>query len=117
MSLLRIPKNRGFASANNQGILIAKGRYVLLNSDTLILDNAIEKVFSFAEEMSDVAVVGWQAWEDSDTIQKTCFQFQSPWNVFCVSTGIARLFPNSKMFGGDKMLWWNRTDQREVDVV
>ena len=40
--------NRGFAAANNQGIEVAKGRYVLLlNSDTLVLDGAIDKMVTF----------------------------------------------------------------------
>ena len=36
--------NAGFARANNTGILISKGEYILLlNSDTLIVDNALDK--------------------------------------------------------------------------
>src|SRR4030043_1060238 len=43
--LLKNVKNKGFAVANNQGIAIADGRYVLLlNSDTIILGNAISKI-------------------------------------------------------------------------
>lgn len=40
--------NTGFGPANNQGVKLAKGKYVfLLNSDTLILKDAIHKLFSF----------------------------------------------------------------------
>lgn len=40
--------NTGFGPANNQGVRLAKGEYVfLLNSDTIIIKDAIHKLFSF----------------------------------------------------------------------
>lgn len=40
--------NTGFGPANNQGVKLASGKYVfLLNSDTVILKDAITKLFSF----------------------------------------------------------------------
>ena len=40
--LIENSENLGFAAAINQGIAITKGRYVLiLNSDTVVMDNAI----------------------------------------------------------------------------
>ena len=42
-------ENRGFASANNQALRPACGEYVLLlNSDTTVLDGAIDKLVAFA---------------------------------------------------------------------
>jgi len=42
--LVENQKNRGFAAANNQGMALAQGRYILLlNSDTIVLENAITK--------------------------------------------------------------------------
>jgi len=41
VTLIKNQENCGFVAANNQGITIAKGRYVLLlNSDTVILNDA-----------------------------------------------------------------------------
>lgn len=40
--------NRGFGPANNQGVELARGQYILLlNSDTIILKDAIQKLYSF----------------------------------------------------------------------
>lgn len=42
--LIENTKNRGFAAANNQGVKIARGRYVLLlNSDTVVFDGASKR--------------------------------------------------------------------------
>jgi GT2 family glycosyltransferase len=96
--------NRGFAAANNQGMKIAKGRYVLLlNPDTIVLDGAIQKSVAYAE--------------DDSTIQQTCFRFPSVGNLILQKSGLCRLFPRSGVFGREKMVGWNRDTEREVDVV
>jgi len=42
------PTNTGFGPANNQGVKLAQGKYVfLLNSDTIVLKDAIQKLFAF----------------------------------------------------------------------
>lgn len=52
-------ENLGFAKANNQGIKIAKGKYVLLlNSDTLLKDNAFLKMVEFMGKHPGVSVLG-----------------------------------------------------------
>src|SRR5436189_6160380 len=50
IKLIMNSENRGFSAANNQGIALAKGRYVLLlNSDTIVLEKAIEHTVAFAD--------------------------------------------------------------------
>jgi len=111
-------ENRGFAAANNQGIRVAHGRYILLlNPDTIILDNAIAKTVRFADEHPHVGVVGCQVLENEAKVQRTCFTFPSPLNLFLASTGLCRMFPSSRFFGRHNMGWWNRDTEREVDVV
>lgn len=52
-------KNIGFGRANNKGIEIAKGKYVfLLNSDTLLINNAIKILFDFMEKNENCGVCG-----------------------------------------------------------
>lgn len=51
--------NAGFARANNLGIRQAKGRTILLlNSDTLLLDNLLARCVRVLDEQPDVAAVG-----------------------------------------------------------
>jgi GT2 family glycosyltransferase len=118
VNLLENSDNKGFAVANNQAMAIAKGQYVLLlNSDTVILDNAIETTVDFADAHKDVAVVGPRVLNSDRTLQQTCFMFPSLLSMLLGSTYLNKLFPRSKFFGREQMTWWDRDDIREVDVV
>jgi GT2 family glycosyltransferase len=116
--LLENRGNLGFAAANNQGMAIAQGRYVLLlNSDTIVLGNAIDKAFAFADNHKNTAVVGCRVLNPDRTVQTTCFMFPSLLNMLLSSSYLYKLFPKNKFFGREQMTWWNRNDTREVDVV
>jgi GT2 family glycosyltransferase len=118
VTLIENLQNHGFAAANNQGINIAKGQYVLLlNSDTVILDKTIQKTVSFADAHPEAAVVGCRVLNPDRTLQPTCFMFPSILNMLLSTTYLYKLFPKSKFFGRERMTWWDRNDVREVDVV
>lgn len=118
VTLIENSQNLGFAAANNQGIAISKGRYVLLlNSDTIVLDNALAKTVAFADSHLEAAVVGCRVLNPDRTLQPTCFMFPSILNMLLSSTYLYKLFPKSKFFGRERMTWWDRSDVREVDVV
>ena len=52
-------KNLGFGLGNNLGIDLASGKYILfLNSDTLLLNNAIKILYDFMEHNEEVGVCG-----------------------------------------------------------
>ncbi len=60
-NIIQNRQNLGFARAVNQGLERAQGRYLLLlNSDTVIQDNAIDKEVNFLETHLEVGVVGCQ---------------------------------------------------------
>lgn len=52
-------KNLGFGRANNKGIEIAKGKYIFfLNSDTLLINNAIKILFNYMEKNIKCGICG-----------------------------------------------------------
>ncbi len=116
--LIRNSQNKGFAAANNQGIEIAKGRFVLLlNPDTVVLDHAIQKTIAFADQHPHAGAVGIRNTHANGQLQKNCFRYASLLNLSISTFGLHRLFPKSEFFGRERMLWWDYTDNRKVDVV
>lgn len=76
LKLITNEANLGFARANNQGIKIAKGKYVLLlNSDTVVKDGAVEKLYEFAEAHEDAGVVGSKLLNKDGSVQNSVFHF------------------------------------------
>jgi hypothetical protein len=118
VKIIENEKNEGFIKANNQGIKIAEGRYVLLlNSDTIVLDNAIAKMIKFADAHPQAAVVGCKVLNPDRTLQRNCFMYPSPLNMFLSATYLYKIFPKSKFFGRERMTWWDFNSVREVETV
>jgi len=116
--LIENSENRGFAAANNQGMAIAKGKFfLLLNSDTIICDNAVKRTLDHMSDCPRAGLVGCQVLESQDKVQMTCFKFPSITGMLLNTLGFNRIFKYNRLLGGDKMLWWRRDSSREVDVV
>jgi GT2 family glycosyltransferase len=116
--LIENMQNRGFAVANNQAIRAASARYILLlNPDTLVLDDAISRCVKYADLHPDVGVVGCQVLEGESRILLTGFSFPTPLNVFFQFSGLSRAFPRSRLFGKPDLSWWDRKSEQDVDVI
>jgi hypothetical protein len=72
--LVENQKNLGFAKANNQGAKLAKGDYLLfLNSDTLIVDNALYKLVKFAQKNKNLGLCAPTLLLEDGSFQKGAF--------------------------------------------
>lgn len=59
VQLIANASNRGFAAANNQALRIARGKYVvLLNSDTVLHEGAVDGLVRFLDKNPQVAMAG-----------------------------------------------------------
>ena len=75
--------NIGFGSANNQGIKESTGKYILfLNSDTLIKNHTIEKMYSWMEIHPKVGVASCALLNNDGSLQGTGGYFPSLIRVF-----------------------------------
>ena len=111
-------ENVGFIKANNQGMEIAKGRYVLLlNSDTIVLDNAIGKTAQFADKHPTAAVVGCKILSIDKTLRRDCFLYPSALNMFLSATYLNKIFAKNRFFGREYMTWWDFDEVREVQTI
>lgn len=78
IALVKSTVNTGFAGGNNLGIAQAKGDYiVLLNSDTLLKNDAIASSVAFLDRDPSVAVVGGKLEYPDGRIQHNCQRFPS----------------------------------------
>ncbi len=110
--------NKGFASANNQGLEIARGRYVLLlNPDMIIFDGAIDKMVDWADQNPDVGCCSCQIMEGEDLIQRTCFADPGLLSNFIMEFGLYKLAPRSRVLGWPDYHYWDRKSEKQVDVV
>lgn len=66
--------NVGFSIANNQGMEASGGKFILLiNSDTYLINNAIDKAYEFALNHSDIKIFGANILNVDLTPQKSFF--------------------------------------------
>lgn len=111
-------ENKGFAVANNQAIQYATGKYVLLlNSDTVILDDAITASFNFLEQNANVDILGCKQLNSDLSHQPSCRSFPTLWNLFVESTFLYIPFKRTRIFGSYHMTHFNYTTPMPVDVV
>jgi GT2 family glycosyltransferase len=75
--------NLGFAKANNQGIKLAKGKYILLlNSDTILKENSLKKMVDWMEVNLKVGIASCQLAYQDGSLQRTGGYFPSLLRVF-----------------------------------
>ncbi len=82
--------NLGFGAANNRGLKIAKGKYIFyLNSDTVLLNNAVKIFYDYWENSSakeNLGAIGANLLDENDVIIHSAGHFRS------IKTEIAEAF-------------------------
>jgi GT2 family glycosyltransferase len=111
--------NVGFSKANNQAIRLAKGEYILLlNPDTVIGENTLEKICCFMDEHPDTGGVGVKMLDGfGHFLPESKRGFPSPWNSFCKMSGLSRLFSKIPAFGKYHLKYLHEDEINEVDVL
>lgn len=79
VTVIESPENLGFGRANNLGFEHSTGDYIfLLNSDTLLINNAIEILWRFLNRHSDIAIVGGQLFDEDGVTTSHSYSFLFP---------------------------------------
>ncbi len=82
LTLILNDSNAGYAKANNQGINRAKGKYILLlNSDTVVHEHALQSLLRFAKATPDAGVIGSKLLNIDGTLQMSCYNFPTIGNA------------------------------------
>jgi GT2 family glycosyltransferase len=113
------PENRGFAHANNVALKQTTCEYVLLlNSDTVVLDNCLGESLNYMRAHEDTGVLGCKVVLPDNTLDKACRRsFPDFYVSFYKMTGLSRLFPNSKRLGRYNLTYLDENETYEVDCV
>ncbi|MEK7595154.1 MAG: glycosyltransferase family 2 protein [Patescibacteria group bacterium] len=116
-SCLDLKKNLGFPSGNNQGLKVAKGRYILLlNPDALVEDNTLAQMVEFMDLRTDVGVATCKlVLLKTGKIDPASHRgVPTPWASLMYYTKLEAIFPRSKLFGGYHMGWEDLEREHEI---
>ncbi|MFA6468667.1 MAG: glycosyltransferase family 2 protein [Bacteroidota bacterium] len=118
VQLLENSTNRGVAPARNQGIKKAKGKYVLiLDADTKLIENSIEKLYIFMEQNNDCGIVGCKLLEKNGDLQHSCKRFPTVLALLFRRLEHINIINNSKILRSHKMTEWDHSSISDVDYV
>lgn len=112
-------KNIGFARANNLAAAEARGEWLLLlNPDTIVINNAIAKLCALADARPDVGIFGGRTiFSDGSLNSGSCWRRPTLWSVTCQAVGLSSLFPRVGWTNPEAMGSWKRDTMREVDII
>ncbi len=101
VKLIANTDNPGFGVANNQGISVAKGRFVLLlNPDTIITESTLTDCIAFMQNHADAGALGVHMINgDGVYLRESKRGLPTPAVSFYKMSGLINLFPRSKIFG------------------
>jgi len=119
VKLIENKSNAGFGAANNQGLKLAEGNYILfLNPDCIVSEDTFDKMLSFFESHKDCGLAGCKILNSDGTLQLACRRsFPGPWTSFTKVTGLSNLFPKSRIFARYNLTYLNENQTYEVDAV
>jgi len=109
-------KNEGFARGSNQGMRVARGRYVLLlNTDTEVAPDAVSRLVRFLDEHADYGAVAPRLVHPDGTTQRTVQDFPTLKTALFFSTPLERWFPDSRELRRYFIRDWDQESSRDVD--
>jgi GT2 family glycosyltransferase len=117
--LIENDRNRGFTAPMNQALRVSRGNYCIeLNPDTVIHPGAFDILYDFMEAHPEAGICTPKVLNRDGTLQIQCRRSAArPWDTFAYFTGLAKLFPRSKTFGGYLLTYLDDDRIYEVEAV
>ena len=113
------PVNDGFSKSNNFALKKARGKYFLvLNPDTELEKDTIQKIYQYMEDNPDVAIATGKVVLPDGNLDGACHRgFPTPWNSLSRFLHLSKKYPTSRLFNGYNMGYLDINDTHEVDCV
>jgi GT2 family glycosyltransferase len=117
--LLENRENLGFPKAANRAIEDAGGRHILLlNPDTLLRPEAVERLVHFMDGSSAIGAASCTILNPDGTLQPECRRsFPTLTTEFFELTGLYRVFPNNRFIGQWRMASWRPRSPCEIQLA
>lgn len=114
-------KNLGYSKANNQGMKMAKGKYILLlNSDAIVENIDFKRLFAYFDEHQEVGVLTVKVVLPDGKIDPASHRgFPTVWNSFCYFVGFEKTLGKipglDQIFGGYHLTHLDLNKIHEID--
>jgi GT2 family glycosyltransferase len=119
VTLVRAPRNGGYAYGNNLALRRARGEAILLlNPDTTLSAGSLRGLLDALERHPETGVVGPKLLRPDGSMHLACRRsFPTPAVALYRLAGLSRLFPRSRRFGQYNLTYANPDQPMEVDAV
>ncbi|MGD2036109.1 MAG: glycosyltransferase family 2 protein, partial [Bacteroidales bacterium] len=119
VQLIENKKNLGFSRANNQGLAISGGRYVLiLNPDTIVQEDTFSKCVSFMDKHPDAGGLGVKMIDGrGNFLPESKRSLPTPLVSFFKIFGLSALFPKSRLFGRYHLGFLDNNEVNKVEIL
>lgn len=116
--LIANDENVGFGRANNQAMKVARGDFFfLLNSDTLVVDDSVDRFVEILARDPEVGIAGCRLLFEDGRTQNSCARFPSLGLAVLEELLLYKLLP--RRLQGEILLggYWDHDRARDVDAV
>jgi GT2 family glycosyltransferase len=114
VTLIENSGNPGFAQANNQAIARSGGRYVLLlNPDTVVLPDALDKLVDFMDRHPRAGAAGSRLFSADGSLQISCYPYPTLFRELWRLSHLDAIHPIAEY----DMSRWSVDTPREVEAI
>ncbi len=117
VQLVANAENVGFGRANNQGMTLARGQWLLLlNSDAELTDGSVATLLAAVQRAPTVGLAHCRLLSPDGTMQHTTYRFASLRLALLDNLGLSRFLGARRreaLLGG----YWDQSTERDVDAV
>lgn len=117
VKLIVSKNNIGFSAGNNLAVPGSSGKYLLfLNPDTKIFPETLKVMIDYMETNGKVGIATCKVELANGQLDYPCHRgFPTPWNSLTYFSGLAKIFPKSKLFSGYTLSHLPLNQAHEID--
>jgi GT2 family glycosyltransferase len=112
-------RNLGFGSGNNLGIRRSRGDCILiLNPDTVCSRGALEHCLTRIQDEPKIGLISPRLVLADGSMDLACRRrIPTLWDGFCRASGLAGVFPGSRLFAGYNLTWLDDEGTYDVGAI